>query len=63
MMPEPNEKLFQIHTQWVNSMGMTVQFSSDFMTLYDCLNVREEYPHAVITYMKKGKFRSVRVKA
>ncbi len=61
--PQLNDKSFQIHTEWVNSAGDVVKFSSDYMTFYDCLNVKSDVPHSCITYLdNKGRFRSVRVK-
>lgn len=54
------DKQFQIHIEYVNVLGQTVNFSSDLMTLEDCLQVKEEHPQGVVTMYNKGRFKRVK---
>lgn len=60
--PELNTKSFQVHINVLTDTLDTTVLSSDFMTFYDALNVKRDYPESVITFIDKGKFRSVRTK-
>lgn len=53
------DKLFQIHIEYINTLGQVVNFSSDYMTFEDCLQVKDEHPHSIITVTNKGKFKRV----
>ena len=55
------DKVYQVHVEWVNVLGQTVNFSSELMSLADCLQVRESWPGSVVTEWDKGEFRHVQV--
>ena len=39
---------YRLHTEWVNVLGNTVHFTSEYMGLLDILQVKDEYPHSII---------------
>ena len=60
--PELNTKSFQVHVEVMTATGDTTIFSSNYMTFYDCLNVKRDNPSSVITFIRNNKFKSVRTK-
>lgn len=62
MVPQFNTKNFQVHVEMMTAELETTVLSSNFMTFYDCLNVKREYPSSVITYVVNGMFKTVRTK-
>ena len=43
------DEQYCIHVEYVNQVGQTVHFTSDYMSLADVLQVKDEYPYSLVT--------------